>query len=434
MAIFPLYYTSIINADVITTSTFQAGMALIKDTNGRAIKADSQLLYNVPVAQKYARLIGFAASDHDVSNNTLIVPDVIGAGFVNILNSSLSYQKDLEYSVPKRTLMDLQDETVSKYFNPSDTTILGKRGVGVYNEPNDIFITDQFVRVLHGDYGLDSTTLVDLNPGDLLTFGGGVNAGKLVKVNINSFGPDILVVGVVEKYISATNLLHFRQTNYSLSFGVNSLTLFYDFSNPASYTSGTTVIDLSPNGKNGTIQNGPIYTNTEINSYFTFDHADDNIETSTTASGFGISSSSFTFESVFTVSSISGDNMVFGSNGGSRNIHFGTRNTAFYMGNQANDKGLFYPSLATNTIYYVSFISDYSLGYSKIFVNGTMSGSLGGLVDLYATGNIGVGGRSYGAVNGQFGGRIYLARIYNRALSNTEVLNQYNATKGRYGL
>jgi hypothetical protein len=434
MAIFPLYYTSIINADVITTSTFQAGMVLIKDTNGRAIKADSQLLYNVPVAQKYARLIGFAASDHDVSNNTLIVPDVIGAGFVNVLNSSLSYQKDLEYSVPKRTLMDLQDETVSKYFNPSDTTILGKRGVGVYNEPNDIFITDQFVRVLHGDYGLDSTTLVDLNPGDLLTFGGGVNAGKLVKVNVNSFGPDILVVGVVEKYISATNLLHFRQTNYSLSFGTNNLTLFYDFSNPASYTSGTTVIDLSPNGKNGTIQNGPIYTNAGINSYFTFDHADDNIETNTTASGFGISSSSFTFESVFTVSSISGDNMVFGSNGGPRNIHFGTRNTGFYMGNQATDVQLFYPSLATNTIYYVSYITDYSLGYSKIFVNGTMTGSLGNLVDLYATGNIGVGGRSYGAVNGQFGGRIYLARIYNRALSNTEVLNQYNATKGRYGL
>jgi hypothetical protein len=104
------------------------------------------------------------------------------------------------------------------------------------------------------------------------------------------------------------------------------------------------------------------------------------------------------------------------------------------MGNQVNDKGLFYPSLATNTIYYVSYISDYSLGYSKIFVNGTMSGNLGGLVDLYATGNIGVGGRSYSVNNGQFGGRIYLARIYNRALSNTEVLNQYNATKGRYGL
>ena len=433
MAIYPYYSTTIINKDVLTASSFKAGMALITDSNGRAIKADSQQLISASNTEKYAKFLGFAASDHDISGNTLIVPDVIGSSYLDTNNRFVNNQ-NLEFSVPKRALMDLQDTAISNFYNASDPNIISRRGIGIYNTPGDIFLTDQFLPVLHGDYGLDSTTSVDLNPGDLLTFGGGNNAGKLVKINVNSFGPDVLVIGVVEKYISATNLLHFRQANYSLSFGTNNLTLFYDFSNPASYTSGTTVTDLSPNGKNGIIQNGPVYTNSPTASYFTFDHSDDNIETSTTASGFGISSSSFTFESVFTVSSTSGDNMVFGSNGGLRNIHFGTRDLSFYMGNQANDKLLNYSSMAINTIYYVSFISDYSLGYSKIFVNGTMTGNIGGLVDLYATNNIGVGGRSYSGNNGQFGGRIYLARIYNRALSNTEVLNQYNATKGRYGL
>ena len=42
MAIYPYHSTTIINKDVSTASSFKAGMALIVDSNGRAIKADSQ--------------------------------------------------------------------------------------------------------------------------------------------------------------------------------------------------------------------------------------------------------------------------------------------------------------------------------------------------------------------------------------------------------
>ena len=433
MAIFPFSNAYVINKDAVVGSSFKAGMVLMQDNNGQVKPADSLLFVFKSMSEKQSAIIGIAAGDSNVSGNTIIVPDYIGSNYLDS-NSNFISISDREYVSVKRQLLDYADETVNEYYNINYSPTPKRRGIGIYPLTGETFATDQFSPVLHGDYGIDSTSIVSFSPGDLLTFGGGVNAGKLVKVNANSLGPDVLVVGIVDRYNLSTGLLYFRQVNYSLSFGTNNLTLFYDFSNSSSYTSGTTVIDLSPSGKNGTIQNGPVYTNTGINSYFTFDRANDNIETSTTASGFGINSSSFTFESVFTVSSISGDNMVFGSNGGSRNIHFGTRNTAFYMGNQSNDKLITNPSPATNTIYYVSFISDYSLGYSKIFVNGTMSGNLGALIDLYATGNIGVGGRSYSTNNGQFGGRIYLVRIYNRALSNTEVLNQYNATKGRFGL
>ena len=441
MAIFPLYYTSIINADVITTSTFQAGMVLIKDTNGRAIKADSQLLYNVPVAQKYARLIGFAASDHDVSNNTLIVPDVIGAGFVNILNSSLSYQKDLEYSVPKRTLMDLQDETVSKYFNPSDTTILGKRGVGVYNEPNDIFITDQFVRVLHGDYGLDSTTLVDLNPGDLLTFGGGVNAGKLVKVNVNSFGPDILVVGVVEKYISATNLLHFRQTNYSLSFGSASSTVFaLDAGLSTSYPrSGTTWFDLSGNARNFTLINGPVYSS--VNSgLISFDGADDlarltyTFTQSTFSLLFWFNSRSFSTANGLD-SIISNDGT--GGSGFDFRKEFSTTDKLQYS-DYFGSSGWITRRVGTivdNSWYLV--VATYDEVRSKVYLNNTLA-----LDNAYA-GPKTTGPTIVEIANQPFfgsGGTRTLScfvsevRFLSKALTATEVSTYYNATKGRYGL
>ena len=160
MAIYPLLYTAPINADVLKLSSFKAGMALIKDSNGRAIKADSQALYATSVTEKLAKFIGFAASDHDI-NNTIIVQDIIGSSYTDA-NNQMAYNNNTEYSIPKRGLLDLQDETVSRFYNPSDNSILGQRGVGVHNTPGDIFITDQFNPVLHGDYGFDSTTITTI--------------------------------------------------------------------------------------------------------------------------------------------------------------------------------------------------------------------------------------------------------------------------------
>ena len=138
MAIFPYHSTTIINKDVLTASTFKAGMALIMDSDGRAVKADSQLLTSTSVQEKYARFLGFAASDHDISGNTLIVPDVIGSNYLDINNRFIK-NENLEYSVPKRSLMDLQDSAVSNFYNASDPNIVSRRGIGVFNTPGDYF-------------------------------------------------------------------------------------------------------------------------------------------------------------------------------------------------------------------------------------------------------------------------------------------------------
>ena len=55
MAIYPYFSTTIINKDVLTNSSFKAGMALIMNSNGVAIKADSQSLVFDSVYQKYGR-------------------------------------------------------------------------------------------------------------------------------------------------------------------------------------------------------------------------------------------------------------------------------------------------------------------------------------------------------------------------------------------
>jgi hypothetical protein len=139
--------------------------------------------------------------------------------------------------------------------------VISRRGLAVYNQPNNIFITDQFARVLHGDYGLDYTTQIDFNSGDLLTFGSGVNAGKLVKVNVNSIAQEILIVGVVEKFITSTNLLHFRQVFYSHPFSNDSAVMVLDAGNPYSFPN-----DLSYGTVCGTSLPGSTFTITAPNN------------------------------------------------------------------------------------------------------------------------------------------------------------------------
>jgi hypothetical protein len=433
MAIYPYTNTYVINKDAVAGSQFKAGMVLMMNSDGKAVPADSQSLAFDSVGQKQAKILGLAAGDSNLTGNTIIVQDTVGN---NYLDSSQNFvnASNAEYVAIKRQLLDYADETINEYYNMNFSPIQKRRGVGVYSLTGDTFATDQFIAVLHGDYGLDGLDTIIFSPGDLLTFGGGVNAGKLVKVNSNSIGPDVVIVGVVEKYNSTLGLLYFRYVLDNVSFGTNNLTLFYDFGNPASYTSGTTVYDLSPNSKNGLVQNGPVYTNAGSASYLTFDNSNDVIETNTNATGFGIYNKSFTLVTVCRPSVIAGDKMIFGNSagvGGQDMLHAGFRGSAIHFGFFGADSTWNYGAVP-NQIYYIVWRWNVG-GAAYIFVNGTQI--LSSLTQPAYLGSTNIGlSRSYNLENGSFGGRIYMARIYNRALTDTEVLNLYNSEKTRFGL
>jgi hypothetical protein len=422
MAIFPYHSTTIINKDVLTASTFKAGMALIMDSNGRAIKADSQLLTSVSAPEKYARFLGFAASDHDISGNTLIVPDVVGSSYLDINNRFIK-NENLEYSVPKRSLMDLQDSAVSNFYNASDPNIVSRRGIGVYNTPGDYFVTDQFNPVLHGDYGVDGS-IDTILPGDLLTFGGGSNGGKLVKVNTNSFGPEIVVIGVVDKYVTSTGLLYFRQVSYRLSFGANPYLIYTDPESRVSYNGGTSLINSVNTSQFFTLQNGPIASS----NYITYDGSDDQASINSFSGTF----SEATFivwlwrngdqdqlDGIMTSRGSSATGMIFPLGSGTllgwmwNNGDFGA-NTGLVIPNQTWSLCVVSVNSATATIslngaFYVSSSARTATTLSGMTLANDM------------------GGRNF---NGRIGQAIFL----NRALTQTEITNYYNATKGRYGL
>jgi hypothetical protein len=431
MAIYPYFSTTIINKDVLINSSFKAGMALVLDNSGRAIKADSQLLLFDSAAQKYGKFLGFATSDHDISGNTIIIPDVIGS---NYLDSNLNFVKteNTEYSVPKRALLDYQDSAISSFYNNTDLNPTAKRGVGVYNTPGDYFVTDQFVRVLHGDYGLDSTTLVDLNPGDLLTFGGGINAGKLVKVNIDSFGPEVLIIGTVLKHVPAAGLLYFKQTNYRSLFGTNPYVLAIDAGNTSSYISGSTTTTNLVNGTSGgTLINGTSFSPANSGSWV-LDGANDYISTSFSGS-FTTNATIVMWIQLDVENPPSGTGGLLGFDDGGA---VGPSYYTFYADGKAyinvfrnNRIG---PITLGSTVktqpHMVTITTD---GTDWKFYQNT---SLITTAVAQATVRLALPYIGRGYYDVMFKGKVFQFNLLNQALTATQITNYYNSTKGRYGL
>lgn len=406
-------------------------MALIMDSNGRAIKADSQLLISASNTEKYARFLGFAASDHDLFGNTIIVPDNVGNNNLDV-NNRFVKNENTEYAAPKRGLLDLQDTAVSNFYNPSDIVTTSKRGIGVYNTLGDYFVTDQFNPVLHGDYGFDGLDVQTINPGDLLTFGGGINAGKLVKVNVNSFGPDVIVVGQVSRYNPATGLLYFRQVNYSVGFGSTGLQLYYDTAISSSYTpNSSTVTDLSTGTRNATLFNGPAYSPLASGS-INFDGSDDYLGTSVNSSTVSVTNK-ITMNVWFMrkdnhigvgfLMPIAFNQMEFGFDyfpGQIRLWHISTTGT--YTAQQS--------AITTNLNTWVNITLTYDGATYILYKNG---------VNVYSfslTGNIRTT-QTFSFTNTWDSVKAAMfsqAQIYNRVLTATEILNSYNFNKSRYGL
>ena len=208
------------------------------------------------------------------------------------------------------------------------------------------------------------------------------------------------------------------------------LVLALDASDRNSYLgSGTTWTDISGNGNNGTLTNGPTF-NSGNGGSIVFDGVDDYAITGNFPSCANWSTEMFLYPTVFTTSQkvILDVNVGirFEINNGKFNSHFGNGSSWIYT---------FLPSTTTfaaNTWYHV-VVTVQSGGQAKIYVNSVLEN----------TTNIGSGttpniplyiARYTGATGYEFSGRVGVTRIYNKSLSQLEILQNYNATKTRFGL
>ena len=208
-----------------------------------------------------------------------------------------------------------------------------------------------------------------------------------------------------------------------------------DAGNTASYPgTGNIWYDLSGNGYNGTLTNGPTYNSSNGGS-IVIDGTNDYIN------GASISSQltgDITVEAWIKISTAPSDwARVIGTGANpSGNRTFGLwydiSRRLLWQRYGASDPSI-YPAnvLNYNTWYYVAATT--SSNSHALYVNGSSIGTSTASGPWPASNeNITIG--SAVGIHTYLTGNISISRIYNRGLSSTEILQNYNAQKSRYGL
>jgi hypothetical protein len=207
----------------------------------------------------------------------------------------------------------------------------------------------------------------------------------------------------------------------------NGLVLALDAADKNSYPgSGTTWIDLSGNGYNGTLTNGPTFSSANGGSIL-FDGVNDRVEC-------GIFSLSYLTIStwVYKTSSTTNQGICRKQNGWALSQYNGTLQIAPGTNWQFFNTSYTIPLNSWKNITYVyngTGASDSQI----VYVDGLSIYNINtGVGALTANSNaVRIG---YDDNNWYWGGNIAQTQIYNRALSAQEILQNYNAQKSRFNL
>lgn len=217
------------------------------------------------------------------------------------------------------------------------------------------------------------------------------------------------------------------------------LLLYYNTFNTTSYNgSGTTITDLSGNGRNGTITGSPNWTT----NYFTF--VDDYITTPNLGSA--ITSANETHSVELWVYPTNNGVLVQYNNTTTPNASYHHSAIEIVSGNLEvglwNGSGL----SSSGNIGTVSFnqwhqiVLTYNGSVCKGYIDGVYKGSVNVLwaspmdsaTPFYM--NFGFADSTSHGDATNFDGRFGIMRVYNKSLTDAEVLSNYNADKSLYGL
>jgi hypothetical protein len=238
------------------------------------------------------------------------------------------------------------------------------------------------------------------------------------------------------------------------------LTLNLDAGNPYSYsplnTGSTTWTDVSGNGNNGTLTNGASYTGGTI----FLDGTDDYVNCGTGSTltfndGTNLNDIPFTIGVWVKFNSVSGYQLViaksdYGSSPNKREFLFFTNADSrihinlMNSDNYNNRIGRYYNTvLSTNTWYHMFATYDGSKLESglKIYINGVRvddtsdsAGTYSGLSRTTTPFSFGTDWNNYPNQGNKLSGYYGLGQVYRRELSAGEIAQNFNATRGRYGI
>ena len=221
-----------------------------------------------------------------------------------------------------------------------------------------------------------------------------------------------------------------------IDFTTNNLTLYYNPAMTESYSgSGNTVNDISGNGLNGTLSNV-----TTTATAFTFNGSNSQVNIPDNAilePGTG----NWTIEVWFKPTVINGTLLGKYNNGGqTANISYALRmgsniiRADFSNGSTglSSDNYTLTPNNWVQMVYVWNKTNNVLYTYSNGVLKQTKTITISGI--LNSSTNLFLGSYNGGEYAQYFNGQIGVVRMYNKPLTDSEVLNNFNTTKGTYGL
>jgi hypothetical protein len=243
-------------------------------------------------------------------------------------------------------------------------------------------------------------------------------------------------------------------TEYSPQIVTNGLVLYLDAANPRSYVSGSTSwYSLIVNTASGSLINGPTYSSSSLGN-IVLDGIDDYItQNYYTATNF-VDNQSWTIDVVVNVvSSESAGNTRGGiltnqlfsaeTNPGGFGLNILSQTycvnlTSGSTGNAVSYQFIAQTAINYNTIERITAVWDSSTSTVSIYRNGVLANSSTSALYKWSTRTSGtlqyIGTSSQGGWSYYFPMRLYTVSLYNRALSQTEISQNFNATRNRYGI
>jgi hypothetical protein len=222
------------------------------------------------------------------------------------------------------------------------------------------------------------------------------------------------------------------------------LVLCLDAANTKSYPgSGTSWVDLSRNGNNGTLTNGPTFSS-DANGSIVFDGTNDHAVLATPSI---MSGSRVSFCVWVKIISTKNGSIIWLEDGNDIryfNVHltWGDNSIYFDAGNGTGTSGGVFDRINKSTTatersgwHYWCFTKNSSTGIMRIYLDGTLWHSGTGQNAPVASASMGLINKVDTASDtSHHNNAIASIKFYNRELSAVEILQNYNATKGRFRL
>jgi hypothetical protein len=282
-------------------------------------------------------------------------------------------------------------------------------------------------------------------PATGVTFSQFINSGiEAVARSDNYWRGDMSVCAVYGQALTASQIqqnYNALTTRYFPPPVTTNLVASYNPGSTASYSgTGTTLTDLSGNGLNGAMTD-IAYTS----PYFTYNGTSSRVSIADNAL-IEPTTGDFTVETWVYATTIAGSSRVilgkFNNGGASQHVSYalrslGTGVTRFEVGNGTSTVNSPTFTLNTGTWYQIVGVwTNVASNSIALYINGVSQGSNSHAFTsiLNSTNPLSIGSYNNGEFAQWWDGRIGVTRLYSKALSAGEVLQNYNADKTTYGL